>query len=231
MVSKQHVKPNPGPHTCTTYRWSSESWLSSKPILRTREQAITPAQLADSRLPPRPSARAMPATRNARHGAWSLPSQWAAQAIAAVGHAAEVEISSHGLTCRPRAAGLEAGLTLFPVDGAHLTRPGMTPCPLTLAGNRTCGGNHWHWPCTGTVAAVADPTGELTSWQMVPLLSARGSAVKTFAIAQELPVIGHWHRMACIVLVRNYEGNDRLRCCTLGRAGSGDHTRTIKEAS
>ena len=29
-----------------------------------------------------------------------------------------------------------------------------TPCPLTLTGDRTRGGSHWHWPCIGTVAAL-----------------------------------------------------------------------------
>ena len=44
---------------------------------------------------------------------------------AAVWQASEVEISSQGLTCRPRTPVLEAGLSLLPAGGARLTRPGI----------------------------------------------------------------------------------------------------------
>src|SRR5262245_11062692 len=50
MVSKQRVKPNPGPCTCTSYRCSSEPWLSSKPMLATVELAFRPLLLLDMQI-------------------------------------------------------------------------------------------------------------------------------------------------------------------------------------
>src|SRR5262247_2134869 len=44
---------------------------------------------------------------------------------AAVWQASEVEISSHGLTCRPRTPVLEARLSLLPARGARLARPSI----------------------------------------------------------------------------------------------------------
>jgi len=63
----------------------------------------------------------MPAVRQKRHGKLSMRSEYAVGTIPTVWQASEVEISSQGLTCRPRADLLEAGLGLPPVGCAPRT--------------------------------------------------------------------------------------------------------------
>jgi hypothetical protein len=92
-------------------------------------------------------ARVMPAARGERHGKWSMRFQRAATAIEAVWQAAEVDISSQGLRCRPRAFAPKLGRRLLQAGGARLAQSGM-PRAQNFADDRTRGGSHWHWPCT-----------------------------------------------------------------------------------
>jgi hypothetical protein len=54
-----------------------------------------------------------------------IRSHYAASATAAAWPKPEVEISSHGLTCRPHVGVLELRLSLIPNSGAHLAQLGI----------------------------------------------------------------------------------------------------------
>jgi hypothetical protein len=117
---------------------------------------------------PVPSARVMSSARGEYYGEWSIRSQCTGRAITTVWQAAEVEISSHGLICRPHPPILEAEHRVFPVGGARLTRPGI-PVPVEPGEDRARGGSHWHWPCTGGNVArlmAAPPSAVVRSPQM-----------------------------------------------------------------
>jgi hypothetical protein len=140
----------------------------------------------------------MPAVRRARHGELSTRSQYAVGTIATVWQGSEVEISSQGLTCRPSAALLEAGLGLLPV-GVRTPHGPVYPVTVNLGGRPR---QRWqplalalHWDGSSKCRSNRglDKLGDH--------VAAEGGMVcnRAFAIAKEFLDIDLWHRMACRV--------------------------------
>ena len=165
---------------------------------------------------------AMPKAREERHGGLSMRFQCAAGAIAAVWQASEVEISSPGLTGRPPAAVFEVGHCLLPT-GVRTSRGPVDTATVDLDGRSRP-------PLQSLALALHRDGGSKCRSnrgldELADHVVAKGGRVcsRAFAIAQEFLAIGHWQRMACVVL----EGIMRPTTDPLlyaRRAGEGDHT-------